>query len=340
MYGKSRRPVGPAPGTQEQIQSFRKDRPYGPEGIHRILRQAAGGTSEQEHTLPDVLWNHESHMRFPTDMKLLWESIEWLYSHICRHCRELGIRRPRNKYRNVAESYLSYCKKRKRRASRTRMLKRRMIKLLEKLLSQRDGIHSEYGALLRYTQDYHKRLSIIRKVLVQEKEMFEGRKVSDRIVSIDRHYVRPIVRGKETKSVEFGAKVNNIQIDGISFIEHLSFKAFNEGIRLKDCIRMQQKLMNVRVRCVAADSIYANNANRKFCTKYGISTSFVRKGRAAKDEPLRKVLRSELSKERATRLEGSFGTQKQHYSLARIKQGTGRQKSCEFSSEYIRQMPY
>jgi len=64
---------------------------------------------------------YESHMRFPTDMKLLWESLEWLYRHICRHCRELGIRRPRNKYRNVAESYLSYCKKRKRRASRTRI---------------------------------------------------------------------------------------------------------------------------------------------------------------------------------------------------------------------------
>ena len=60
-------------------------------------------------------------------------------------------------------------------------------------------------------------------------------------------------------------------------------------------------------------------SNRKFCTKYGISTSFVRKGREARDESLRKVLRSELSKERATRLEGSFGTQKQHYSLARIK---------------------
>ena len=262
---------------------------------------------------------YESHMRFPTDMKLLWESLEWLYRHICLHCKELGIRRPRNKYADVAESYLSYRRKRKRKASRTRMLKRRMIRLLEKLLMQRDGIHREHGTSLRYTQDYQKRLSIIRKVLVQEKEMFEGGKVSDRIVSIDRHYIRPIVRGKEIKSVEFGAKVNNIQIDGISFIEHISFKAFNEGIRLKDCIRMQQKLMNVRVRCVAADSIYANNANRKFCTKYGISTSFVRKGKAAKDEPLRKVLKSELSRERATRLEGSFGTQKQHYSLARIK---------------------
>ena len=138
--------------------------------------------------------------------------------------------------------------------------------------------------------------------------MFEGRKVSDRIVSINLHYIHPIVRGKETKSVEFGAKVNNIQIDGISFIEHISFKVFNEGICLKNCIRMQQKLMNVRVRCTSGDSIYANNANRKFCTKYGILTSFVRKGRAAKDEPLKKILRSELSRERTTRLEGNFGT--------------------------------
>ena len=132
-----------------------------------------------------------------------------------------------------------------------------------------------------------KRLSIIRKVLVQEKEMFQVRKVSDRIVS---HYVRPIVRGKKTKAVKFGAKANNIQIDGISFIKHISLKAFNEGIRLKNCIRMQLKLMKVRVTCAAGDSIYANNANRKYCTKYSISTSLVRKGKAAKDEHLRKVL--------------------------------------------------
>ena len=87
----------------------------------------------------------------------------------------------------------------------------------------------------------------------------------------------------------------------------------------EDCIRMQQKLMNIRVRCMAADSIYANKTNRKFCTKYGISTSFVCKGRAVKDEPQRKILSRELSKESATRLENSFGTQKQHHSLSSIK---------------------
>ena len=57
--------------------------------------------------------------------------------------------------------------------------------------------------------------------------MFEGRQVSDRIVSIDRHYVRPIVRGKATKSVEFGAKVNNIQIDGISSVSYTHLYAAN-----------------------------------------------------------------------------------------------------------------
>jgi len=45
----------------------------------------------------------------------------------------------------------------------------------------------------------------------------------------------------------------------------------------------------------------------------------VRKGRAAKDEKERELLRKVLSRERATRMEGSFGTQKVHYSLIDIR---------------------
>ena len=116
-----------------------------------------------------------------------------------------------------------------------------------------------------------------------------------------------------------GIFLKNSSVKGMGSIASTVLYSDIHRITRNVFLRMQQKLMNVKVRCVAADSIYANNANRKFCTKYGISTSFVRKGRAAKDELLRKVLRSELSKERATRLEGSFGTQKQHYSLSRIK---------------------
>lgn len=175
---------------------------------------------------------------------------------------------------------------------------------------------------LDLTPDFRRRLSVIETIKVQQKQIFEGKKVSNRLVSVDKPYIRPIVRGKETKTVEFGAKCNNIQIDGISFMEHISFNAFNEGTRLKQSVFLHHRLMRTRVRALAADAIYGTNENRKLCTRNHIHTSFVRKGRAAKDEKERKLLRQILSRERATRLEGSFGTQKLHYSLLKVRART------------------
>jgi Transposase domain (DUF772). len=269
---------------------------------------------------------YESFMRFPTNIKLLFESVDWLYSHLCKLCKELRVARPRNKYAEVKSAYLSHSKKRKRKVSATRMLTRRLLHLLEKLLCQMHELIGGNRNRLNLHSDFMRRLNVIAKVLDQQERLFAGKKVTDRIVSIDKHYIRPIVRGKEVKSVEFGAKVNNIQVGGISFIQHLSFEAFNEGGLLKDCISLQQRLLRKSVRQVGADAIYATNANRKFCSHRSILTSFVRKGRAGKDEAERKILRRELSKERATRLEGSFGTQKNHYGLQRVK---ARKKETE-----------
>jgi hypothetical protein len=145
--------------------------------------------------------------------------------------------------------------------------------------------------------------------------------VPDRIVSISKSYIRPIVRGKEVKAVEFGAKANMIQFDGINFIEHLSFNAFNEGTRLVKSIRYGRSLFG-KIRCISADDIYATNANRKYTTAWHITTNFKRKGRAGKHEEHRQIIARELRKERTIRMEGSFGTQKEHYGLTKIKAGT------------------
>ena len=152
--------------------------------------------------------------------------------------------------------------------------------------------------------------------------MFETTKsVPDRIVSISKSYVRPIVRGKEVKKVEFGAKVNMIQVDGINFIDHLSFDPFNEGTLLINSIRHSRTLFG-KITHISADDIYATNANRKWCTSQDITTNFKRKGRAGKYEDQRQIIASELRKKRATRMEGSFGTEKRHYSLDKIKART------------------
>jgi hypothetical protein len=46
------------------------------------------------------------------------------------------------------------------------------------------------------------------------------------------------------------------------------------------------------------------------------------KSRAGKYEDYRQIIASELLKERAIRMEGSFGAEKQHYSLDKIKART------------------
>ena len=77
------------------------------------------------------------------------------------------------------------------------MIKRRLLQLLEKLLEQLKLLHSSYRDRLTLSSDYQRRFSVIQRVLEQGKYLFAGKKVSDRIVSIDRHYLRPIIRGKE-----------------------------------------------------------------------------------------------------------------------------------------------
>jgi len=61
--------------------------------------------------------------------------------------------------------------------------------------------------------------------------MYEDRshQITDRIVSISQPHVRPIVRGKASKEVEFGAKLSVSLVNGYSFLDRLSWEAFNES---------------------------------------------------------------------------------------------------------------
>jgi len=265
---------------------------------------------------------YETSMRYPTNVKLLWESTEWTYEQLKVICKYLRIRMPRNKYEEQRDKYNNYSHKRKKSYPETLRRTRSLLYLLRKLLGLLYKIEDQYQDQLALPRKYHERIKVIRKVLKQQQEIFKtGGSVPDRIVSISKSYIRPIVRGKETKPVEFGAKVNMIQFDGINFIEHLSFNAFNEGTRLVKSIRYGRSLFG-KITHISADDIYATNANRKYTTASHIVTNFKRKGRAGKHEEHRRIISRVLRKERTTRMEGSFGTEKEHYGLKRIRART------------------
>jgi hypothetical protein len=288
----------------------------------QILANAWKPYIKQPNVLLEDATCYESYIRNPSDVKLLWECVEWMHGQLKKTCRHLKIPAPRTKYIQQKEKYFVYMRMRKKPWNQTVKRIRSLLYLLNKLLELQDKIEDQYRIQIKFPEKYYTRKRVIRKVLSQQQQIFKTHKtVTDRIVSIAKSYIRPIIRGKEVNKVEFGAKVNMIQVDGINFIEHLSFDNFNESTRLISSIWYGRTLFG-KITHISGDDIYATNTNRKYCHKHNITTNFKRKGRAGKHEDQRQIIARELRKERATRMEGSFGTEKQHYSLDKVKART------------------
>lgn len=227
----------------------------------------------------------------------------------------------RSKYLKWKRRYISFSKMRRKTKSKRKSLTRSLLLLLKKFIDFEAKLR--IGNSVGFSVQYYRRVATIKQVYKQQNNHFKtGQKIKDRIVSIAKGYLRPIVRGKEVKPVEFGAKVNKLQIDGINFIEHINFNAFNEGTRLQSTIYKAQSLTGKKLQVIGADAIYATNKNRNFVTKHKIKTDFKRKGRRPKHYQDEKKLKAAITKERAARLEGSFGKEKEHYNLKKIKTKT------------------
>jgi transposase, IS5 family len=264
---------------------------------------------------------YESYITYPTDAKLLWRAISDVHLMIKEIRKRLKLRSSRTKHENRKKKYLAFAKKRKKSKRENKKMCKLLLKYLDRLLKQLDALTTKHKAPLR--NGHSKRLKTIRKMREQQWKLYFGKqaKVPDRIVSLHKPYVRPIIRGKEVKPVEFGPKINMLQVDGINFIEHLSYDNFNESTRLQSTIHLQRRYFGA-CHQMGADAIYATNANRKYCTENNIATSFVAKGKEGKYKEQKSQMRCLLGKIRSTVLEGSFGNEKTHYDMAQIKART------------------
>ena len=74
-------------------------------------------------------------------------------------------------------------------------------------------------------------LLVVSEIYRQQLWLYENKKqsIDDRIVSLSQPHIRPIVRGKAGKSVEFGAKLSASYFNGYVFLDHISWDNFNES---------------------------------------------------------------------------------------------------------------
>jgi len=280
---------------------------------------------------------YESYIKYPTDVKLLWDCVQWVNKQIKYFSKKLHLRRPRNKFKDQKQKNIAYSKKRRKTNKEKKRRRRQLLYLLNKMLFQlldiiEHGFDSQTYDGEIFSEKMLNKYMLIGKIYEQQNYLFQSGQTSvpDRIVSLYKPYLRPIVRGKENKRVEFGAKLNTWQVGGLNFIEYLSFSAFHEGIRLKKGITFHHKHFG-KLKQVGADALYGTNKNRKFCTTNNITTCFKPKGRRTQNQTLRKQqdqATRAISKARSTVLEGSYGNDKNHYNLRKVK---ARNKKTEIA---------
>ena len=231
--------------------------------------------------------------------------------------------KPRTYRKEAEKSYIGFSKKRKKTTKEIRRslgqqirYLRRNLGTLEKML---DKLSSK-GCAVAWTVKQWREYWVIQELFRQQDDMYrDGRKkISDRIVSLDQPWVRPIVRGKSGgKETEFGMKINVSVSEWMARLDFGSFNAFHEGLGLKDQIEGFKQRFGHYPATVLGDKIYWTRENRMWLKERGIGHGGVPMGKKQKMSKYEKQKDRKKNNKRSE-IEGKFGTAKEHYGMDRI----------------------
>ena len=224
-----------------------------------------------------------SHIRYPQDVSLLNEARENAEKILDTLHNPADGKKPRTYRKRARKDYLKYVRCRKHTAKMTRKAIGKQLSYLKRDLEAIEG-KLLLGKILTGRQT--ERLNTIRTSYQQQKYMYDNRthSVPDRIISVSQPFVRPIVRGKAGKPVEFGAKLDISVVDGWPRLECYSFDAYNEAGNLQAMVEQFREREGHYPSRILADKIYRNRENLSYCKECRIRLSVPALGRPRKGE--------------------------------------------------------
>ena len=267
-----------------------------------------------------------ANITYPNDVKLLNTVREYCCKTILDVKNTIDpTMRIRTARRTARKLYLTYQKTKRKTTTFIRITRNKMIRYVRRNIHQLETILGQATALKDWQkQRINAHLSTAKRILAQQLHMAttKGRRVANRIVSFHWPDVRPIVRGKEGRSVEFGPKAHIALVDGYALFDHADYEPFHEGIQLEQSLANHHDRFVQLPNQVLADQLYATRANRALLDHHGISHSFRRIGRPPNESPReRQKTQSEFKKNQGKRnhIEASFGHLKERFNLDKIK---------------------
>ena len=270
-------------------------------------------------------------IRYPTDLSLLNEAREFSERIIDELYPKTDRKNKPRTYREKArKAYLAIAKLRRPSGKVRRRGIKQQLQYLRRNLGHIEQLLSYWpeGSPLPLPQWLLYRYWVIQHVYDQQREMHQNKshRCDDRIVSISQPYVRPIVRGKLDKPVEFGAKLSvSLNGDGVACVDHLRWDAFHEGGDLKSQVEAYRVRHGCYPEVVLGDPAYGTKDNRKYLKGHGIRFAGKPLGRPKK---VTEANKEELKRLKAQRredylqripIEGKFGQGKNGYNLNYIR---------------------
>lgn len=251
---------------------------------------------------------------YPTDLDLLSDAREKTEELIDKlYNPSLHEKKPRT-YRRVARRrYLLTAKKKVKSKNEIRRAVGSQLRFVKRNLNSINKLLDTYDIFPLKHKD-QKYVQVINTLYDQQKQMYKTRqhKVEDRIVSIHQPHVRPMVRGKAQAKVEFGAKIHISVIDGITFLDELSWDAFNEGSHMMDYVEKYRNRFGCYPRELLADQIYCTRVNRAALKEKGIKLKAKPLGRPS-------AVPNHVRPGERNPVEGKLGQAKTAYGLNRIR---------------------
>lgn len=264
-------------------------------------------------------------VKYPTDLDLVAHSREWTERIVDHLYKVFGpfegkSIKPRTYRERAAREYKSFSKNPKNQKSRKlRPTLRYQLSCLKRNLGHIDRYCTEHTEALEILPSLClMRLGTVRKVYEQQYYMYKNRthRVPDRIVSLSQPWIRPIVRGKAKEPTEFGAKMSMSVVNGMCFVDKISFDAYNEGENQNfiENVEQYRSRFGVYPEVILADKIYGNRQNRRWCKEHGIRLSAPRLGRKPKHkDDLDRLLYQDMCDR--NEIECKFGNMKRGGSL-------------------------
>lgn len=273
----------------------------------------------------------EQAIRFPTDLSLLNEAREFSEQIIDRLCPHLNVgKKPRTYRRKARSAYLTVAKQKRPTRKTVRRGIKQQLQYLRRNLGHIENLLASIpeGTPLPLPNWLLYRYWVIQHLYQQQWEMYRNKshRCDHRIVSISQPYVRPIVRGKQDKPVEFGAKLSvSLTGEGLAHVDHLRWDAFHEGSDLVAQIEAYRDRYGYYPQRVVADPLYGTRANRNYMKQKGIRFAGKPLGRPKQvTDANREQLKQDKAKRRQEYLqripiEGKFGQGKNGYRLNYIR---------------------